>query len=214
LKALRDAAVAFLCGVDVAARYSLLADLAGLAAVEQALALTAPANELHLSAWLCLWGGRSETLQPVALRLLAIPPSAARGERILKALKGILKTRRNRVAMQQADMQTRLVFNSQALRRLDLLRAYRRPVAEQEMWRLLEGDSGTGAPLGLAAAAVGGVSEEPEELGGSSGDDTASDDSLEEDPSDGATVDRLLGTVGIDAAVDILLARDVIRIVL
>jgi len=129
-------------------------------------------------------------------------------------LQGILKTRRSRVAMQQEDMQTRLVFNSQALWRLDLLRAYRRPLAEQKMRRLLEGESGTGAPPGLAAGAVGGASEEPEEWGGSSGDDTASDDSLEEDPSDGATVDLLLGTVGIDAAIDVLLADDVNMIVL
>jgi len=103
-------------------------------------------------------------------------------------------------------MQTRLVFNSQALGRPDPLRAYRHPLAEKELRRLLEGETGTGAPPGLAAAAVGGVSEKPEEEGGSSGDDAASDDSLEEDASDGATVDRLLGTAGIDAAVDFLLA--------
>jgi len=103
-------------------------------------------------------------------------------------------------------MQTRLVFIWQALRRPDLLRAYSCPLAEQELRRLLEGETGTGAPPGLAAAAGGGLSEEPEEEGGSSGDDAASDDSLEEDPIDGATVDRLSGTAGIDAAVDFLLA--------
>jgi len=50
------------------------------------------------------------------------------------------------------------------------------------------------------------VSEDPEEERGSSGDDAASDDSLEEDPSYNATVDRLLGTASIDAAVGCLLA--------
>jgi len=51
LEALRDAAVAFLCGTNAAARSSLLADFSGFAAVEQALALTAPANDLHPYAW-------------------------------------------------------------------------------------------------------------------------------------------------------------------
>jgi len=73
----------------------------------------------------------------VALHLLAIPPSAAGGGRIFKALKGILTTRRNRVEMQRTDMQTRLVFNSPALGRPDLFRAHSRPLAEQEMRRLL-----------------------------------------------------------------------------
>ena len=79
--------------------------------------------------------------------MLAIPPSAAGGERIFKTLKGVLTTRRNRVTNERVDAHSRLIFNTSHLRRPDVLGTYRRPDAEHELLAILDGETGSGAPV-------------------------------------------------------------------
>ena len=107
LATLRDAAVVFLCRPDNAARALVLAELASFADTEQGPAALEQSRDLHPVMWWRLWGWRFPTLQPLAVRLLAIPPSAAGGERIFKALKTVLSTRRSRLAPERVDNQTR-----------------------------------------------------------------------------------------------------------
>jgi len=146
-------------------------------------------------------------LQPLAVRLLAIPPSAAGGERIFKALKTVLSTRRSRLAPKRVDNQTRLRFNTRQLERADMLAAFRRPTVDLELRAPLAGVTAAGAPVAAPPAAA-----EPDsdgDGGGSSGDDGSDDEGGDTGgghPSDDATVDHFLGTAGVDAAVDFLLS--------
>jgi len=202
LATLRDEAVVFLCRPDNAARALVLAELASFADTEQGPAALEQSSDLHPVMWWRLWGWRFPTL-----RLLSIPPSAARGERIFKALKTVLSTRRSRLAPERVDNQTRLRFKTRQLERADVLAAFRRPTVEFELRVLLAGETGAGAPAAAPPAAA-----EPDsdgDGGGSSGDDVSDDEGGDTGgghPSDDATVDHLLGTAGVDAAVDFLLS--------
>jgi len=144
---MRDAAVERLCGGDVSARAVLLADMAGFAAIETAHGALPSERNLHPSLWWRLWGCPFRALQPVAARLLAIPPSAAGGERMFETLKRVLTTRRNRLTNERVDAQSRLIFNTSQLRRPDVQGTYRRPDAEHELLATLDGETGSGAPV-------------------------------------------------------------------
>ena len=118
---MRDAAVERPCGGDVSARAALLADMAGFAAIETAHGVLLSECNLHPSLWWRLWGCPFRVLQPVADRLLAIPPSAAGGERMFKTLKGVLTTRRNRLTNERVDARSRPIFSTSQLRCPDVL---------------------------------------------------------------------------------------------
>ena len=141
------------------------------------------------------------------MRLLSIPPSAAGGQRILKALKTVLSTRRSRLAPERVDYQTRLRFNTRQLERADVRAAFCRATVELELRALLAGEKGAGAPAAAPPAAAEPDSEG--DGGGSSGDDGSDDEGGDTGgghSSDEATVDHWLGTAGVEAAVEFLLS--------
>lgn len=94
---MRDAAIDALCGTDAAVMACLLAELAAFVAVERTATCRAQSQELHPVVLWRLWGYQYDVLQPLAVRLLSIPPSAAGGERIFKTIKGVLTSRRSRL---------------------------------------------------------------------------------------------------------------------
>lgn len=169
LVALRDAAVDRLCLSDAAAKAALLTELAGFAALEVQHAGHAASRDLHPVLWWRLWGASLQVLQPLAVRLLSTPPSAAGGERMLKTLKGVLSTQRNRLAPQRADTQTRLAFNARQMGRACLIAGYRRSEAEIQLLAMLNGEVGAGAPVAGPMAPVaddGGAASEGDESSG------------------------------------------------
>lgn len=138
----------------------------------------------------------------MAVRLCALPPSVAGGERVFKALKAALNTRRSHLSNERADSETRVVFNLAQLRRGDVLGSYRRPDVEYELRAMVNGETGTGAPAQAPPPAV------------DSGDQDGSSDRSESDAEstsdiDGAADDLALREIfyydGVDAAVDFLL---------
>lgn len=203
LVALRDAAVDRLCLSDAAAKAALLTELAGFAALEVQHAGHAASRDLHPVLWWRLWGASLQVLQPLAVRLLSTPPSAAGGERMLKTLKGVLSTQRNRLAPQRADTQTRLAFNARQMRRACLIAGYRRSEAEIQLLAMLNGEVGAGAPVAGPMAPVaddGGAASEGDESSGEFEEGTSTA-RLTED----ATVERLWGSDRLEAAVDYLM---------
>ena len=98
LTQMRDVAVARRCGSDTGARIALMSELAAFAALEASQAVLPPEQGVHPALWWRLWAATIRLLQPVAVHLLAMPPSAAGGERMFKALKSLLTTRSNRLA--------------------------------------------------------------------------------------------------------------------
>jgi len=207
LATLRDAAVVFLCRPDTAARALVLAELASFEDTEQGPAALEQSRDLHPVMWWRLWGWLFPTLQPLAVRLLDIPTSAAEGERIFKALKTALSSRRSRLAPERVDNKTPLRFNTRQLERADVVAAFRCSTVELELRALLAGETGAGAPAAAPPAAAEPYSEG--DGGGSSGDDGSHDEGGEAGgghPSDDATADHLLGTAGVDAAVEVLLS--------
>ena len=109
---------------------------------EQGPADLEQSRELHPVMWWHLWGLRFPTLQPLAVRLLSIPPSPAGGERIFKVLQTVLFTRPRRLAPKRVEIKTRLRFNTRQLERADVLAAFRRPTVELELRELLAGERG------------------------------------------------------------------------
>jgi len=63
--------------------------MVGLEAIEMEHGALPIEGNLHPSLWWRLWGCPFSALQPVAARLLVIPPSAAGGERMFQTLKGV-----------------------------------------------------------------------------------------------------------------------------
>jgi len=70
------------------------------------------------------------TLQPLAVRLLAILPSAAGGERISKASNTVPSTRRSRLGPERVDNQIRLRFETRQLELPEVLAALLHPTVE------------------------------------------------------------------------------------
>jgi len=121
------------------------------------------------------------------------------------ALKTALSSRRSRLSPERVDNKTPLRFNTRQLERADVLAAIRRSTVELELRALLAGETGPGAPAAAPPAAA--EPDSDDDGGGSSGDDGSDDEGGETGgghPSDDATVDHLLGTAGVDAAVDCL----------
>lgn len=203
LEAMRDAAVDRLCAADAALKAALLTDLASFASLEVRHVGRPATRDLHPVLWWRLWGASLGVLQPLAVRLLSIPPSAAGGERMFKTLKGVLSTRRNRLAPHRVDAQTRLAFNAQQIRRACPIAAYRRSLAEVQLLGTLRGEVGTGAPVPDPVAPVADEGAAAPDGGTSSDEDEA--DTSTARLSEEATLDRLLGSDGLQAAVDFLM---------
>lgn len=202
--ALRDAAVNRLCASDVAIKAALLPDLASFAALEVRHAGCPATRSLHQVLWLRLWGATLRVLQPLAVRLLSTPPSAAGGERVFKTLKGVLSTRRKRLASHRVDAQTRLTFNAHQMRRPCPMAAYRRSQAEVLSLAMLEGEVGTGAPEADPVVLL--ADEGAAALDG--GDSSDGDDNEKISTarlSEEAPLERLLGSGGLQAAVRFLM---------
>jgi len=204
---MRDAAVERFCGGDVSARAALLADMAGFAAIETAHGALLSERNLHPSLWWRLWGCPFRALQPVAARLLAIPPSAAGGERMFKTLKGVLTTMRNRLTNERVDAQSRLIFNTSQLLRPDVLGTYRRPDAMHELLAMLDGETGSGTPVQAPPPPPAADMDDAAMDGSSDGSDTDSDGpECMEQLDDDIAVARIFVSEGVEAAVNFLLS--------
>jgi len=191
----------------MSAKAALLADMAGFAAIETAHGALLSERNLHPSLWWRLWGCPFRALQPVAARLLAIPPSAAGGERMFKTLKGVLTTRRNRLTNERVDAQSRLIFNTSQLRRPDVIGTYRRPDAEHELLAMLDGETGSGAPVQAPPPPPAADMDDAAMDWSSDGSDTDSDGpECMEQLADDIAVARVFDSEGVEAAVDLLLS--------
>jgi len=74
LKQMRGMAVACNCGSDTGARTALMEKLAAFTALEASHAVLPPNQNVHPTLWWRLRGATFRLLQPVAVRLLAMPP--------------------------------------------------------------------------------------------------------------------------------------------
>jgi len=132
---------------------------------------------------------------------------------MLKALRSVLTTHRNRLANCCVDSQTRVVFKSAQLRRGDDMGAYRRPIAEHKLVAMLAGKTGTGAPQ-QAPPSVSDDGGDHEETSGGSG--LSDSDAESTDDVDGVYDDIAVGSIfesgGVEAAVEFFLTLSVIRI--
>jgi len=181
--------------------------MAGFAAIETAHGALPSERNSHPSLWWRLWGCPFRELKPVAARLLAIPPSAAGGQRMFKTPKGVLTTRRNRLTNERVDAQSRLIFNTSQLRRPDVLGTSRRPDMEHELLAMLDGEKGSGAPVQAPPPPPVSDMDDAAMDGLSDGSDTNSDgpECMEQLPDDIA-VARIFDSDGVEAAVDFLLS--------
>jgi len=176
-----------------------MAQLASFAALEASHVVLPPEQGVHPDLWWRLWGATFRLLQPVTVHLLAMPPSAAGGKRMFKALKSVLTTRRNRLANCRVDSQTRVVFNSAQLRRGDVMGAYRRPIAEHELVAMLAGETGTGAPQQAPPPVADDGGDHEETSGGSGGSDSDAESTDDVDGvDDDIAVGRTFDSDGVD----------------
>jgi len=103
------------------------------------------------------------TLRVVALRLFALPPSAAGGERAIKTAKLVHTEVRNRLDPAKADMLTRIMFNNAQLARADIIASYGRSCAEHKLLERLAMaavDQAPAAPPAPADCTEGAVEED------------------------------------------------------
>ena len=110
LPTLRGRAVEFLAGDDASYSLRLSRDLAAFLTYAEQLPVAFAGRDLHPAQWWVLMAEPFPTLRVVALRLFALPPSAAGRERAFKRAKLVHTAVRNRLDPAKADMQTRIIF--------------------------------------------------------------------------------------------------------
>ena len=155
LPTLRGRAVEFLAGDDASYSLRISRDLAAFLTYAEQLPLAFAGRDLHPAQWWVLVGEPFPTLRVVALRLFALPPSAAGGERAFKTVKLVHTAVRNRLDPAKADMQTRIMFNSAQLARADIIASYGRSCAEHMLLERLGMSAVDQAPPAPPAPADG-----------------------------------------------------------
>ena len=122
-----------MAGDDASYSLRLSRDLAEFFTYAKQLPVAFAGRNVRPAQWWVLLGEPFPTLRVVALRLFALPPSAAGGEQASKTAKLMHTAVRNRIDPAKADMQTRIMFNSAQLARADIIASHGRSCAEHKL---------------------------------------------------------------------------------